>query len=122
MIAGQKAKPADSTPRTSAKPKVVSWKSFDGRTITGFLYQPDPAKFPGKRPIIANIHGGPEGQSRLVFMGRNNYILNELGVAMIFPNVRGSTGYCKAFTLLDNGFHRDDTYKDISALLDWIGT
>ena len=55
-------------------------------------------------------------------MGRNNYILNELGVAMIFPNVRGSTGYGKAYTLLDNGFHRDDTYKDIGALLDWIAT
>jgi dipeptidyl aminopeptidase/acylaminoacyl peptidase len=104
------------------EPKLVSWKSFDGRTITGFLYQPDPAKFPGKRPVIVDIHGGPEGQSRPIFMGRNNYILDELGVAMIFPNVRGSTGYGKAFTLLDNGFHRDDTYKDIGALLDWIGT
>jgi len=104
------------------EPKLISWKSFDGRTITGFLYQPDPAKFPGKRPVIVDIHGGPEGQSRPGFLGRNNYILNELGVAMIFPNVRGSTGYGKAFTLLDNGFHRDDTYKDIGALLDWIGT
>ena len=102
-------------------PKLISWKSFDGRTITGFLYMPDAAKFPGKRPAIVGIHGGPEGQSRPTFMGRNNYILNELGVAIIEPNVRGSTGYGKAFTLLDNGFHRDDTYKDIGALLDWIG-
>jgi dipeptidyl aminopeptidase/acylaminoacyl peptidase len=107
---------------TFVEPELVHWKSFDNREITGFLYKPDPAKFPGKRPIIVNIHGGPEGQSRPVFMGRNNYILNELGVAMIFPNVRGSTGYGKEFTKLDNGFHRDDTYKDIGALLDWIGT
>jgi dipeptidyl aminopeptidase/acylaminoacyl peptidase len=104
------------------EPTLVSWKSFDGRTITGFLYQPDPAKFPGKRPVIVNIHGGPEGQSRPIFQGRGNYIIDEMGVAMIFPNVRGSTGYGKAFTKLDNGFHRDDTYKDIGALLDWIGT
>jgi dipeptidyl aminopeptidase/acylaminoacyl peptidase len=103
-------------------PKLISWKSFDGRAITGFLYMPNPAKFPGKRPVLVGIHGGPEGQSRPTFMGRNNYILNELGIAIIEPNVRGSTGYGKAFTLLDNGFHRDDTYKDIGALLDWIGT
>lgn len=103
-------------------PELVSWKSFDGRTITGFLYAPDSTKFPGKRPLIVNIHGGPEGQSRPIFNGRNNYILNELGVAIILPNVRGSTGYGKEFTKLDNGFHRDDTYKDIGALLDWIGT
>jgi dipeptidyl aminopeptidase/acylaminoacyl peptidase len=104
------------------EPKLVSWKSFDGKTITGFLYQPDPAKFPGPRPIIVDIHGGPEGQSRPIFQGRNNYLINELGVALVFPNVRGSTGYGKEFTKLDNGFHRDDTYKDIGALLDWIGT
>jgi dipeptidyl aminopeptidase/acylaminoacyl peptidase len=55
-------------------------------------------------------------------MGRDNYILNELGVAMIEPNVRGSTGYGKEFSKLDNGFHREDTYKDIGALLDWIAT
>jgi dipeptidyl aminopeptidase/acylaminoacyl peptidase len=104
------------------EPKLVSWKSFDGKTITGFLYQPDPAKFPGPRPVIVDIHGGPEGQSRPIFQGRNNYLINELGVAIIFPNVRGSTGYGKEFTKLDNGFHRDDTYKDIGALLEWIGT
>jgi dipeptidyl aminopeptidase/acylaminoacyl peptidase len=104
------------------EPQIVSWKSFDGRTITGMLYRPDPAKFTGKRPIIVDIHGGPEGQSRPGYLGRNNYILNELGVAIVYPNVRGSTGYGKEFTKLDNGFHRDDTYKDIGALLDWIGT
>jgi dipeptidyl aminopeptidase/acylaminoacyl peptidase len=104
------------------EPDLVSWKTFDGRAITGFLYKPDPTKFPGKRPIMIAVHGGPEGQSRPYFLGRNNYILNELGVAIVFPNVRGSTGYGKEFTKLDNGFHRDDTYKDIGELLDWIGT
>jgi dipeptidyl aminopeptidase/acylaminoacyl peptidase len=104
------------------EPKLVSWKSFDGKPITGFLYQPAPAKFPGRRPVIVDIHGGPEGQSRPIFQGRNNYLINQLGVAMVFPNVRGSMGFGKAFTKLDNGFHRDDTYKDIGALLDWIAT
>src|SRR5579885_467842 len=66
------------------------------------------------------IHGGPEGQSQPTFLGRNNYLLNELGIALIYPNVRGSTGYGKTFSLLDNGFRREDTYKDIDALFDWI--
>jgi dipeptidyl aminopeptidase/acylaminoacyl peptidase len=99
----------------------VKWTSFDGRSISGFLYMP-PAKFSGPRPVVINIHGGPEGQSRPGFLGRNNYYLNELGVAMIFPNVRGSTGFGKTFLKLDNGFLREDSYKDIGALLDWIKT
>ena len=105
---------------TFSEPQLVQWQTFDGKAISGFLYMPDANKFPGKRPIIVNIHGGPEGQSRPGFLGRNNYFINELGVAMVFPNVRGSTGYGKTFLALDNGMHRDDTYKDIGALLDWI--
>ncbi|MBW4507243.1 MAG: S9 family peptidase [Scytonematopsis contorta HA4267-MV1] len=101
--------------------ELVRWKSFDGRQISGFLYRP-PSKFTGKRPVIIDIHGGPEAQFRPSFLGRNNYYLNELGVAMIFPNVRGSTGYGKTFLLLDNGFRREDSVKDIGALLDWIKT
>jgi dipeptidyl aminopeptidase/acylaminoacyl peptidase len=103
------------------EPKLVSWKSFDGREISGFLYNP-PARFKGKRPVIVNIHGGPEGQSRPIFLGRNNFYLNELGVAIIYPNVRGSAGYGKSFLQLDNGFLREDTYKDIGALFDWLAT
>jgi dipeptidyl aminopeptidase/acylaminoacyl peptidase len=89
--------------------------------ISGFLYKP-PAKFAGKRPVLVVIHGGPEGQSQPIFLGRANYYLNELGIALIYPNVRGSTGYGKTFSLLDNGFKREDTYKDIDALFDWVGT
>jgi dipeptidyl aminopeptidase/acylaminoacyl peptidase len=100
--------------------ELVKWKSFDGKMISGFLYRP-PAKFTGKRPVMVVIHGGPEGQSQPLFLGRQNYLLNEMGIALIYPNVRGSTGYGKSFTLLDNGFLREDTYKDINALFDWIG-
>ncbi|MGB3757012.1 MAG: alpha/beta fold hydrolase, partial [Rivularia sp. (in: cyanobacteria)] len=64
----------------------------------------------------------PESQFRPSFLGRYNYYLNELGVAILFPNVRGSTGYGKTFTKLDNGFRREDSVKDIGALLDWITT
>ena len=109
--------------KTNAFPEaeLVRWKSFDGKEISGFLYKP-PAKFTGKRPVLVVIHGGPEGQSQPSFLGRGNYYLNELGIALIYPNVRGSTGYGKSFSLLDNGFKREDTYKDINALFDWIGT
>ncbi len=99
--------------------ELIRWKSFDGKMISGFLYKP-PARFAGKRPVLVDIHGGPEGQARPRFLGDSNYYLNELGIALIFPNVRGSTGYGKTFVKLDNGFRREDSYKDINALFDWI--
>ncbi|MFN5632472.1 MAG: prolyl oligopeptidase family serine peptidase [Sphingomonadales bacterium] len=103
----------------NSEPELVKIKSFDGLEVSGFLYRPDPAKFPGKRPLIMNVHGGPEGQSRPGFLGRNNYLLNEKGVAIFFPNVRGSTGYGKTFVSLDNGpFKREDSVKDMGAFLD----
>jgi dipeptidyl aminopeptidase/acylaminoacyl peptidase len=101
------------------EPRLIHWKSFDGLTISGFLYMP-PAKFSGARPVIVNIHGGPEGQSRPGYSGTRNYYLNELGIAVIYPNVRGSTGYGKAYLNADNGMKREDSVKDIGALLDWI--
>jgi dipeptidyl aminopeptidase/acylaminoacyl peptidase len=103
------------------EPELVRWTSFDGLEISGFLYRAA-AGFSGRRPVIINIHGGPEGQSRPVFQARNNYYMNELGVAMIYPNVRGSTGYGKTFVALDNGLRREDSVRDIGALLDWIAT
>ncbi|ENZ80982.1 MULTISPECIES: prolyl oligopeptidase family serine peptidase [Caulobacter] len=108
-------------PSRNVEPKLVEVASFDGEKISGFLYQPDPAKFPGKRPLIVDIHGGPEGQTRPDFLGGNNYLLNELGVALFFPNVRGSTGYGTRFVNLDNGpFKREDSVKDIGVFLDTL--
>ncbi len=105
---------------TFQEPELVRWPSFDGREISGFLTRPDAAEFPGPRPVIIVIHGGPEGQARPGYLGQSNYYVNELGIALVFPNVRGSDGYGKTFLDLDNGFLREDTYKDIGALLDWI--
>jgi dipeptidyl aminopeptidase/acylaminoacyl peptidase len=102
-----------------AEPEIVRWKSFDGRTISGLLYKP-PARFTGPRPVVINIHGGPEAQSRPNFLGRTNYLLDQLGVAIIYPNVRGSTGFGKTFAKLDNGRLREDSVRDIGALLDWM--
>ncbi|HEY9693739.1 MAG TPA: alpha/beta fold hydrolase [Oculatellaceae cyanobacterium] len=102
-------------------PELVRWKSFDGKVISGFLYKA-PASFKGKRPVLIDIHGGPELQARPIFINRANYYLNELGVNIIFPNIRGSSGYGKTFLKLANGLKREDAYKDLGALLDWIKT
>ena len=109
-------------PAAFAEPELVRFASFDGQKISAFVYRPDAKKFPGPRPVIVNIHGGPEGQSRPDFLGRGNYYVNELGCAVLSPNVRGSEGYGKTFLALDNGMKREDSVRDIGALLDWIAT
>ena len=105
-------------PAKFSEPEIVRVKSFDGLGVSGFLYRPDAKRWPGKRPCLLNIHGGPEGQSLPVFQGRYNYYLNELGIAIFYPNVRGSDGYGKTFLTLDNGFKREDSVRDIGAFLD----
>jgi acetyl esterase/lipase len=108
-------------PSRFAPQQLVRWKSFDGRTISGLLTVPPP-RFTGKRPVLIFIHGGPESQAQFGFLNRYNYLVEELGIAMIQPNVRGSAGYGKTFLELDNGPKREDSVKDIGALLDWIAT
>ena len=102
-----------------AQPKLIEWTSFDNMKISGFYY-PASKKFTGKRPVLINIHGGPEGQSMASSLGSGNYYTNEMGVAIINPNVRGSSGFGKTYIASDNGFNRMNSVKDISALLDWI--
>ena len=107
-------------PESFVEPEIVKFSSFDGLLISAIAYRPDPKKFPGPRPVIISIHGGPEGQSRPGFQARNNYFLNELGIAIVYPNVRGSAGYGKTFLTLDNGFKREDSVRDIATVLAWI--
>ena len=109
-------------PATLPEPEIVRWKSFDGKMIAGVLYRP-PAKFTGPRPVMINIHGGPnDAYERPRFQGRSGYFLNELGIAIIYPNVRGSFGFGRTFEQLDDQKRREDAVKDIGALLDWIAT
>ncbi len=106
-------------PAKNREAELITVRSFDGEPVSGFLTRPDPVKFPGKRPLIIDIHGGPEGQSQPGYLGTDNYLVNELGIAVFYPNVRGSTGYGKRFVALDNGpYKREDSVKDIGALLD----
>ena len=99
------------------EPTAVSFESFDGRSIPAFVYRP---KEGGPHPVIVNIHGGPEGQARPGFSPTTQFYVNELGAAVVFPNVRGSAGYGKSYLKLDNGRLREDSVRDIGALLDWI--
>jgi dipeptidyl aminopeptidase/acylaminoacyl peptidase len=108
-------------------PELVHYPTFDTvdgsrRMIPAFVFRPAADRFKGKHPVYISIHGGPEGQSRPLFLGSMNYLPDELGVALIFPNVRGSLGYGKTYLKLDNGRLREDSVKDIGALLDWIAT
>lgn len=107
-------------PRDLVDPTLVTFKSFDGLTVPAWVYRPKNAT--GKSPVIIDIHGGPESQARPGFNSRYQYWVNELGATVIVPNVRGSDGYGKSYLKLDNGPKRQDSVKDIGALLDWIAT
>ncbi|MCG3127101.1 MAG: Dipeptidyl aminopeptidase BIII [Phycisphaerae bacterium] len=103
-------------------PEVIRFPTFDQvdgkpRMIPAFYY-----KAPGKGPhaVIIYNHGGPESQQRPGFTSTFQYWLLELGISVIAPNVRGSTGYGRTFHQLDNGVKREDSIRDNGALLDWI--
>jgi dipeptidyl aminopeptidase/acylaminoacyl peptidase len=103
-------------------PTVIHYETFDEvdgkqRMIPSFYYRP---KGKGPFPVLINIHGGPEGQYTPNFSSTMQYAVNELGIAVLGPNVRGSAGYGKSYLKLDNGYKREDSVKDIGSLLEWI--
>jgi len=104
-------------PKTFVEPELFRYETFDGRQIPCFLYRPRGA---GPHPVVINIHGGPESQARPGFSAVAQLLVNEAGVAVLVPNVRGSDGYGKSYLALDDGRLREDSVKDIGALLDWI--
>ena len=97
--------------------ELVSYSSFDDLEIPAFVYKPT---FEGPHPVLIYIHGGPASQYRPSFSSRFQYYVNELGIAVIAPNVRGSNGYGKEYLKLDDWKKREDSVRDIGALLDWI--
>jgi dipeptidyl aminopeptidase/acylaminoacyl peptidase len=106
------------------KPQLVHYPTFDSvegksRQIPAFYFRP-PGK--GPHPVVVIIHGGPEAQYRPYFSSTIQYLVMEMGVAVLCPNVRGSDGYGKSYLLLDNGKKREDSVRDIGALLDWVST
>jgi len=103
-------------------PERIQFTTFDDRKIPAYYFRPRTASADKKAPVLISIHGGPESQYRPLFSGITQYQVNEMGIAVIAPNVRGSAGYGKTYLQLDNAELREDSVKDIGALLDWIKT
>ena len=107
------------SPSTFRRPKVVRYPSFDGREIPALFHEPGGASFANEAPVIVNVHGGPESQSRPLFAPVTQYLLGR-GYAVFAPNVRGSTGYGKAYTHLDDVELRMDSVKDLAHAAQWL--
>lgn len=103
-------------------PRLTQYPTFDrsdgqSRQIPLYVYEP---ATPGPHPVLITLHGGPESQFRPGFDPWLEYVVNELGFAVVAPNVRGSSGYGKTYLALDNGMLREDAVKDVGALLVWL--
>jgi dipeptidyl aminopeptidase/acylaminoacyl peptidase len=107
-------------PKSLAEPKLIRFQSFDGLSVPAFVYRPTNVAPGAKTPVVLDIHGGPESQTRPGWNPGAQYMANALGATVILPNVRGSDGYGKRYLNLDNGPKREDSVKDIGALLDWV--
>jgi dipeptidyl aminopeptidase/acylaminoacyl peptidase len=109
-----------SKPVASTAVRFPTWDMVGSapRQLSGFLYKP---ATPGPHPVLINIHGGPESQYRPKWDAFTQYLVNELGYAVVAPNVRGSSGYGRSFLKLDDGRLREDAVRDIGSLLVWIG-
>lgn len=125
---------ADISPQTFIEPRLIKYKTFDGRDISAWYYEP-----PRKRsfvlstggpnqgvatnkaavPVIVSVHGGPEGQERPGFNPLYQYYLSR-GYAVLATNVRGSTGYGKTFSHLDDVKKREDSVKDLAYAVEWL--
>lgn len=107
-------------PESFVEPTLVRYRTFDDREIPAFYYRPRQEEGDGGAPVLVYIHGGPESQSRPYFSSLIQYLVLESRIAVLVPNVRGSDGYGKSYLLLDNGEQREDSVRDIGALLDWV--
>jgi dipeptidyl aminopeptidase/acylaminoacyl peptidase len=104
------------------QPELIEYPTFDevdgvARSIPAYYYKPQGQ---GPFPVIILFHGGPEGQFKPGFSSTIQFYVNELGIAVLAPNVRGSAGYGKSYLKLDNAYLRENSVKDGGALLDWI--
>lgn len=104
-------------------PRLIYYETFDSvngqpRTIPAYYYEP--RKFKPPYPVLIDLHGGPAVQEKPYFSYLFQFYLNDMGIAVIAPNVRGSTGYGREYMNLDNDYDRGNSVRDIGALLDWI--
>jgi dipeptidyl aminopeptidase/acylaminoacyl peptidase len=119
-----RSEPGPLDPGTLAAPELIHYPTWDrvgrrARMLSAYVYRPRTAA--GPCPVVIDIHGGPESQYRPGWDPFVQFLVNELGYAVVAPNVRGSSGYGKTFLALDNGVLREDAVRDIGSLLVWIG-
>ncbi len=113
---------ANLNPMDFVEPQSIAWKSVDNTPITGFYYAPDKTKFPGKRPVIIKLPDDNLAQFKPGFIGRDNYFINVLGIAVVYPNVRGSSGFGKSYLAAGLGEKQEHAIQDIGALVEWVAT
>lgn len=101
------------------EPGLVRYPSFDGLEVSAFYYVPPQAQGAEKRPVVVQVHGGPESQSRPAFNAVVAYFVNR-GYAVLLPNVRGSTGYGRRYAHLDDVDRRMDSVADLEASVQWL--
>jgi len=106
-------------PRTFRRPSLLRYPTFDGREVPALFYEPEGGGGPGDVPVVVNVHGGPESQSRPLFAPVTQYLLSR-GYGVFFPNVRGSTGYGKTYTHLDDVRLRMDSVADLAYAAHWL--
>lgn len=107
---------------TFVAPELIKYRTYDGREIPAWYYRSKEmrtCKQCPSIPVIVNVHGGPEGQERPGFNPLTQYYLSR-GYAVFAPNVRGSTGYGKTFTHLDDVKNREDSVKDLAYAVEWL--
>jgi dipeptidyl aminopeptidase/acylaminoacyl peptidase len=100
---------------TLVRPELITYQAHDGLPLSGWLYRPKGVT--GPMPLVFNYHGGPEGQAR-PSMSPDAQALVASGIAVFAPNVRGSSGFGKAFMAMDDGAKRVDGVRDIKATTD----
>ena len=106
-------------PSSFSDVSLIRYKSFDGREIPAFLYLPKNAAQDKSVPVILSVHGGPEAQETPLFISLYQYFLSR-GYAVLAPNIRGSSGYGKAYLALDNADKRWDALKDLASAMDYV--
>ncbi len=128
-----KSSRSDIPQETFIEPQLIKYKTFDGREIPAWYYTAKgyilsvssssfkTKKIEGTLPVIVSVHGGPEGQERPGFNPLYQYYLSR-GYAVLATNVRGSTGYGKTFTHLDDVRKREDSVKDLAFAVEWLKT
>jgi len=106
-------------PASLVRPILVHYPTFDDKKIPGFLYLPHGAEKGDKLAVLVKVHGGPESQTRPWLSTSTQYFVNK-GLAVFEPNVRGSTGYGKTYTHLDDVEKRLDSVKDLEYGARWL--